>query len=226
MTAPRLRPARFCPYDRAVANDDSPAPGALPTATAVAGADDVGPPADPHAPVEEPAAARALRQVDEAIGAGERLVISVIFLFLICIGVYRTWADVVWNERPLWAVEGIRVSVFAIAMLGAAFATHHKRNFNLDLLSKLFAPRGKAVLRVALNLVGVGAAALLCYGGWLVKKTISMEKEYDLVPKWVIGWFIPIAAGLIIVHLLLHVAIELTYLARGKAAPEPEQAVA
>ncbi len=198
-----------------MANEPAPPPGDLPTATAVAG---VGAPA-------EPTAAQTLRMIDEAIGLGERVVIVAIFALLVMVGFYRTFADLMWNERPLWAIEGIRIAVFAIAMLGAAFATHLKRNFSLDLLSKLFGPRGRAALRVALNLIAIAAAALLFYGGWLVKKTLAREHDYELVPKWIIGWFIPIAAGLIIVHLVLHTAIELIYLARGDAAPEPEQAV-
>lgn len=181
-------------------------------------------PPDPAASPEPPLA-RTLRRLDEGVGEGERVLIAMLFASLVAVGFYRTFVDLVWNERPLWAVEGIRVSVFAIAMMGAAFATHHKRNFSLDLLSKMFAPRGRAVLRVVLNLVAIAAALLLFYGGWLVKKTISVEKDYELVPKWIIGWFIPIAAALIIVHLLLHTVIELAYLARGGTAPEPEQAV-
>lgn len=173
----------------------------------------------------EPGPARTVRIIDEAIGNVERVIIAAIFAFLVAVGLYRTFADIVWNERPLWAVEGIRLSVFAIAMLGAAFATHHKRNFNLDLVGKALAPRGRAVLRVILNLIAIGAALLLFYGGWLVKETISKEKDYELIPKPVLGWFIPIAAALIIVHLLLHIIIELIYLASGKTAPEPEMAV-
>ncbi len=173
----------------------------------------------------EPPAAHVVRLIDDGIGLGERVLIVTIFVFLVAVGFYRTFADLMWNERPLWAIEGIRVAVFAIAMVGAAFATHLKRNFNLDLLSKLFGPRGRAALRVALNLIAILAAALLCYGGWLVKKTLAREHDYELVPKWIIGWFIPIAASLIILHLVLHTIIELVYLARGEAAPEPEQAV-
>ncbi|MBK9032442.1 MAG: TRAP transporter small permease [Myxococcales bacterium] len=197
------------------AGTSAPRPATLPPATAVAGVAHEG----------EPPLARKLRMVDEGVGSGERVVIALLFAFLVAIGFYRTFADLIWNKRPLWAVEGIRVSVFAIAMLGAAFATHHKRNFSLDLVSRAFAPRGRAVLRVLLNLVALTAATLLLYGGWLVKKAISAEKHYELVPKWVIGWFIPIAAALIIVHLVLHTVIELAYLGRGQTAPEPEQAV-
>jgi TRAP-type C4-dicarboxylate transport system permease small subunit len=181
--------------------------------------------ADAEGPKDEPALARAIRRIDESIGEGERLIMTMTFAFLIAVGFYRTLADLAWNQRPLWAVEGIRVAVFAIAMMGAAFATHHKRNFNLDLLSKLFGPKGRAYLRVVLNLVAIAAATLLFYGGWLVKKIISVEKDYELVPKWVIGWFIPIAASLIIVHLILHSVIELVYLSNGKIAPEPEMVV-
>jgi TRAP-type C4-dicarboxylate transport system permease small subunit len=174
---------------------------------------------------DRPPLARRLQQVDEALGEGERVVLALLFLVLLYFGVYRALANIFWNQRPLWAVEGIRVSVFALAMMGAAFATHHKRNFALDILSRLFAVRGRAILRVVLNAATVLAAALLFYGGWLVKEVISREHDYELVPKWVIGWFIPVAAALILVHCLLHTIIELAYLARGETAPEPEQVV-
>ncbi len=173
----------------------------------------------------EPPLARMARQLDEGLGQGERVTLAVLFVLLVGFGVYRTIADIAWNERPLWAVEGIRVSVFALAMVGAAFATHQKRNFSLDLLSRVFAVRGRAILRVVLNLSTIFAAALLFYGGWLVKEVISREKDYELVPKWMIGWFIPIAAALIIIHCLLHIVVEVGYLAAGRTAPEAEQAV-
>ena len=173
----------------------------------------------------EPPLARVARQLDEGLGLVERVLLAVLFVALVAFGVYRTIADIAWNERPLWAVEGIRVSVFALAMVGAAFATHHKRNFALDLLSRVFAVRGRALLRVVLNLATIFAAALLFYGGWLVKEVISREKDYELVPKWMIGWLIPIAAALIIVHCLLHIVVEVGFLAAGRTAPEAEQAV-
>jgi TRAP-type C4-dicarboxylate transport system permease small subunit len=174
---------------------------------------------------DPPPLARALQRYDAALGEGERVLLVLLFVTLVGFGVYRAVADIGWNLRPLWAVEGIRVSVFALAMMGAAFATHHKRNFALDVMSRLFSVRGRAILRTILNLVTVFAASLLFYGGWLVKEVISREKEYELVPKWVIGWFIPVGAALILVHCLLHTIIEVAYLARGRTAPEPEQAV-
>jgi hypothetical protein len=45
------------------------------------------------------------------------------------------------------------------------------------------------------------------------------------VPKWIIGWFIPVAAALVVIHCLLHMVIETAYLSAGKTAPESEQAV-
>lgn len=181
--------------------------------------------APPGPPADEPNLARAARRFDESLGEGERLLLAALFICLVALGFYRTIASVAYNLQPLWAVEGIRIAVFALAMIGAAYATHHKRNFSLDLLSKVFEARGRAVLRLVLNVATVLAAALLFYGGWLVKEVISKEKDYELVPKSVIGWFIPIAAALMIIHCLLHSVIEASYLAAGKAAPESEQAV-
>lgn len=179
-----------------------------------------------HRGAHEPRAAYVVRVADEYMGQAERVSIATLFLALVLIGFYRTFVDLMWNERPLWAIEGIRVAVFAIAMLGAAFATHHRRNFSLDLLSRYLQPRGRAILRVVLLLATLLAAALLFYGGREVQETLSRETTYELVPKWIIGWFIPLASVLIILHTVMHLVIELAYLAVGRTAPEPEQVVA
>jgi len=178
---------------------------------------------DPDPP---PPFARRVLRMDGALGQGERVLIAVVFLVLVGTGFYRTMVDILWNERPPWSIELIKVCVFAIAMLGTAFATQLNRNFSLDLLSRYLSARGRAYLRIVVNLTTALAAALLYYGGELVREGLKKAHEsHELVPMWVIGWFMPAAAVLVLIHSVNHTLIEVSYLSAGKVAPDPEQAV-
>lgn len=184
------------------------------------------PAAPPAAADPPPPLAATVNRLDQALGLGERVLIAMVFVVLVAVGFYRTFVDMVWQERPLWSIELIKVCVFAIAMLGAAFATHLNRNFSLDLISRYLGPRGKAALRIILNLSTVLAAALLYHGGELVRESLKKGHEsYELVPMWFVGWFMPVAGVLILVHSVLHTVIEIAYLSAGRVAPEPDQAV-
>lgn len=173
-----------------------------------------------------PRLAARVHWFDDSLGMGERVLISIMFATLVGVGAYRTFVDIMWNERPLWSIELIKVCVFAIAMLGAAFATHLNRNFSLDLVSHFMGRKGKAILRIVVNLTTIGAAALLYYGGEMVRESLKKAHEsHEIVPMWVIGWFMPIAGILIMIHSINHTIIEIAYLADGRTAPEPDQAV-
>jgi TRAP-type C4-dicarboxylate transport system permease small subunit len=173
-----------------------------------------------------PPLARNVLRFDEALGQGERILIAFVFAGLVFVGFYRTMVDILFKERPLWSIELIKVFVFAIAMLGTAFATQLNRNFSLDLISRYLAPRGRAYLRILVNVTTAGAAFLLYYGGELVRESLKKAHEsHEVVPMWVIGWFMPVAAVLVLIHSVNHTVIEISYLTAGRVAPEPEQAV-
>jgi len=178
-----------------------------------------------HPPAEHSALSGAVTRFDEALGQGERVLLTTIFAILVLTGVYRTFAEMVLKERPLWSIEVVRLSAFAIGMFGAAYASQSQRNFGLDLVSALFSKRVKAFVRVLTNLATLFAAGLLYYGGRLVQHALTKEKQhYELVPTWVTGWFIPAAAALIALHVVCHLIVEIDFLRRGKTAPEPEVA--
>jgi TRAP-type C4-dicarboxylate transport system permease small subunit len=175
---------------------------------------------------EPPPLARRVKQIDDALGQGERVLIALVFATLVGVGFYRTGVDILFKERPLWSIELIKVCVFAIAMLGAAYATHLHRNFSLDLVSRYLGLRGRAYLRIFVHATTVFAGLLLYHGGELVRESLKKGHEsYEVVPMWVIGWFVPLAAVFILIHSINHIVVEVAYLADGREAPEPDQAV-
>lgn len=220
MRSTRAGPHKFQSLFRCAA---AQGPGAFPYDPHVA---DPSAPEPKHDPDPPPPLAKQVYRFDGALGQGERVLIALVFLVLVGTGFYRTMVDILWNERPPWAIELIKVCVFAIAMIGTAFATQLNRNFSLDLLSRYLSARGRAYLRIVVNLTTALAAALLYYGGELVREGLKKAHEaHELIPMWVIGWFMPLAAVLVLIHSINHTLIEVSYLAAGKIAPEPEQAV-
>jgi TRAP-type C4-dicarboxylate transport system permease small subunit len=178
-----------------------------------------------HKPPEHSRLSEMVSRFDESLGQGERVLLAVVFAILVLVGLYRTLVEMAFNERPLWSVEVVRISAFAIGMFGAAYAAQSQRNFGLDLVSALFSAKVKAVVRVFTNLATLFAAGLLFYGGRLVQAALTKEKQhYEVIPTWVTGWFIPAAAALIALHVVCHLIIEIDFLRRGKTAPEPEMA--
>jgi TRAP-type C4-dicarboxylate transport system permease small subunit len=65
-------------------------------------------------------------------------------------------------------------------------------------------------------------AAVTIWGGWKIYESVAGE-THGLIPIRIPALFIPVGFVLIGLHLVLHTAIELDYLRRGKTAPEPEQ---
>lgn len=177
-----------------------------------------------HEP-EHSSLSRVISKFDESLGQGERTLLAIVFAILVLVGLYRTAAEMLFNDRPPWSIEIVRISAFAIGMFGAAYAAQSQRNFGLDLVSALFSAKVKAYVRVLTNLATLFASGLLYYGGTLVQDALKKEKaHYEVIPTWVTGWFIPAAAVLIGIHVICHLIIEIDFLRRGKLAPEPEVA--
>ena len=121
----------------------------------------------------------------------------------------------------------IRYSVFLSAMVGGAFATHHRRLLSMDLVSRLVSARTRAWLRVALNAFAITMASLFFYYGLLIREQVMGERHLShWIPPQLAASAIALGAGLIVIHLVAQTIIDLDYLVRGKTPPEPEQGVA
>jgi TRAP-type C4-dicarboxylate transport system permease small subunit len=153
------------------------------------------------------------------LGAGEQAV-----LFALLAAVVLTAASAALSDRVLgirlgrWWFDIVRGGTFSVAMIGAVFASHQQRHLSMDLVSRRLPPRGRLVLRVILALFTVFVAALLVRSGLPARHRWRGDGEH-LVSTRTIVMFMPIGAGLIIVHTVLHMVIDIDYLARGKTPP-------
>ena len=186
--------------------------------------------ADPEPPVLHAGGAPAfpddgpvsgwLRKADHALGVAEQAV-----LFVLLGAVVLTAAAAALSDRLLgirlgrWWFDIVRGGTFSVAMIGAVFASHQQRHLSMDLVSRRLPPRGRLVLRVILALFTVSVAALLVRSGLHQLDTVGEEGGEHLISTHTIVTFMPIGAVLIIIHTLLHMVIDLDYLARKKTPP-------
>jgi TRAP-type C4-dicarboxylate transport system permease small subunit len=186
--------------------------------------------ADPSGPGEardrfadDSALCGALRRFDGMIGRAEQALLFALLAVVVITAVLSFVWDVALHTGLPHNELIIRYAVFASGMIGGAYAAHHQRLLSMDLLSKQLGPRGRAVLRVILAVVGIVAAVLLVWGGFLVYGITAGEASTDILPRSAAAVFVPIGAALIAVHLVVQSIIDLDYLRRGKLPPEPEQ---
>lgn len=182
--------------------------------------DALGGPGGQHFPDDGPAA-RWLRGVDRALGTAEQAV-----LFVLLGTVVVTAAAAALSDRVLhislgrWWFDIVRGGTFSVAMIGAVFASHQQRHLAMDLVSRRLPPRGRLFLRVVLALLTMFVATLLVRSGLHQLDSVGGESGDHLISTHTIVTFLPVGATLIILHTLLHMVIDIDYLARGKTPPE------
>jgi len=164
-----------------------------------------------------------LRRVDKVLGIVEQAVLVSLLAAVVFIGVVHAIANKAWNADPFghFKDDAIRGGTFAMALLGAAFATHQGRHLAMDLVSRRMTPRARLFLKVFLALFTIAIVGLLIRAGF---HTIATEKEIpqkdNLITPVRIAYLIPIGGALVIIHTLLHMVIDLDYIARRKTPPE------
>lgn len=181
----------------------------------------------PYAPADrlrfpdDDALSRWMRIADWGLGLAEQGA-----LFIVLGIVVLTAAAAALSDRVLgiplgrWWFDIVRGGTFAVAMLGAVFATHQRRHLAMDLVSRRLPPRSRLALRIALALFTMFVVGLLRRSGLHQLDTLGEESSDHLVSTHMIVWLLPIGASLIIFHTWLHMVIDIDYLARGKTPPE------
>jgi TRAP-type C4-dicarboxylate transport system permease small subunit len=164
---------------------------------------------------------RWLRVADWGLGLVEQAA-----LFVVLAAVVLTAASAALSDRLLhvplgrWWFDIVRGGTFAIAMLGAVFATHQRRHLAMDLVSRRLPARSRLVLRIALAVFTMFVVGLLRRSGLHQLDHLGEESTDHVVSTRTIVWLLPIGASLIILHTWLHMVIDIDYLVRGKTPPE------
>jgi TRAP-type C4-dicarboxylate transport system permease small subunit len=170
---------------------------------------------------DQPGLVAALRTVDRMLARIEEAVLSICLFALITVGVYLALKRRFFPSPIYWADEIVRYSVFFLGLCGAALAAQADRLFNIDMFTRLLKPRAKLVMRVVTSGFTVYVCWLLFNASvFLRNRVLVSENEGEIIKSSTGGLALPIAMGLIAAHLLLHIAIDVYYLATGTLPAE------
>lgn len=176
--------------------------------------------ADPAKFPDDGPFAHRLREIDKYAGLAEQAVLFGLLATVIGIATLQAIATKAFGHSFLWSFEVVRAGTFAIALLGAAFASRYASHLSMDVVSRFLTARRRLVLKVVLALITIFAAGLLANAGNDIRAQVSHEAGNHTVPPGLVAAMIPIGAGLIIFHTFLHMLIDIDYIARGKVPPE------
>jgi TRAP-type C4-dicarboxylate transport system permease small subunit len=202
------------------------APAAAASARASLGATDPGGGGQAAAAFPDDGAIAAIvRKLDGYLGQAEQALLFALLASVVLVAAIAAIHDkVVDSHLGRWWHYVVRGGTFSIAMLGAVFATHQQRHLAMDLISRRISPRSRLVLGIVLKLFTIGVAVLLFRSGMHQRDAVGGSESLDLgfahINDQDIVTTMPIGAAMIILHSLLHLAIDVDYLARGKLLPE------
>ncbi len=174
---------------------------------------------EPRPPEPRPVA--VLRAIDRALARGEGIAVTIFLFVLIFVGVFGALKRNFAPPAPFWTDEIIRYSVFFIGLVGAALAAQSERLFNIDMFTRALSVRGKLVVRIVSGAFTIYVCWLFFTGSLVLRHILLDEKGEVLDPRWGV-LSLPVAAVLIALHMLVHIAIDGYYLSAGETPPEFE----
>lgn len=90
-------------------------------------------------------------------------IVLVIAIIMIAAVFYRHVLD----NSITWAEEGCKYLMVWLALLGAPIALRQASHINIDLLVKLFPPRGRQAFYLFIHLIIIATMGLLLWQGWI-----------------------------------------------------------
>jgi TRAP-type C4-dicarboxylate transport system permease small subunit len=163
--------------------------------------------------------AGGLRKVDHLAGLVEQILLFSMLGIIVLVGTFQALATKLFGTSFVWSFDVVRGCTFAIAMIGAAFASHHASHLSMDIVSRWMSPRSRLAAQVVLGLFAIFAAFLLLQSGLHLRTQVASEGGSHTIPPHLIAAMIPVGAGMMIFHTLLRVLIDADYLRRGKLPP-------
>ena len=130
-------------------------------------------------------------------------IVAVLAVILIAAVFYRYAL----NNAIAWSEEGSKYLMVWLTFLGAPIALRHAAHINIDLLVKLFPPRGRQAFYLGINLIIITTMGILLWKGWefaqLGARQVASSFNFSMVWMYVA---VPIGSaltGLVAIELAL-----------------------
>lgn len=177
--------------------------------------------------VEDPPIARVVRRADNLLGRIEQVALIVLGLFLIVVCLLWFFTENFAEQPLLHASADVRYTVYLMAMIGGAYAAHHRRLLSMDLFNRIVTGKTRAWLRIATTAFALLITAIFFW--YSLDLFLDTRKEATIehwMPASAAKGAMMIGAALIGWHLVAQLVIDLDYLVRGRTPPEPEMGAA
>ena len=174
-------------------------------------------------PHNEPSAVRSVRTINNAVGTAEQALLVLFMALLIGVAVLQVAANKFFDKGWPATFELIRNSVFFVAMTSAALCAQADKMIAMDFITRVVKPKTRAYLRVSTRVFTIVICIFLVIGGWIVREGVAAE-DYELMKPATVLLALPVGAGLIALHTLLYLIIDVIYISRGEPTPELENA--
>lgn len=161
-----------------------------------------------------------LRRIDNYLGLAEQAVLFAILVIVVLTASAHAILEKATHEGLWWSFDVIRGGTFSLAMIAAAYATQQQRHLAMDLISRKLSPRNRILLAAVLEAFTIAICVVLAQSGLHNVDATGTETGRHVLDASTIASFLPLGAALIAVHALLHLAIDIDYLVRGKLLPE------
>jgi TRAP-type C4-dicarboxylate transport system permease small subunit len=181
----------------------------------------------PNQFADDPPLSRLLRRGDKYLGLAEQVALIVlgVFLIFVCLAWLVTEHAA---DKPLEnASADVRYTVYLMAMIGGAYAAHHRRLLSMDLINRMVHGRNRAGLRIVTTTFALSMTAIFFW--YCLDLYLDTRHERSIehwMPAFAAKGAMAIGAALLCVHLLIQLVIDIDYLAHGKVPPEPEMGAA
>jgi len=176
---------------------------------------------------DDPTLSRLVRRVDGWLGLAEQVALIVLGLFLIVVCAAWFFTENFFTKPLENASADVRYTVYLMAMIGGAYAAHHRRLLSMDLLNRILQGRARAILRIVTTTFALVITAVFFY--YCLDLYFDTRDEHTIehwMPAFAAKAAMAIGSALIGVHLLVQLVIDVDYLVHGKVPPEPEMGAA
>tara|TARA_B100000315_G_scaffold260409_1_gene321531 strand:- start:2624 stop:3145 length:522 start_codon:yes stop_codon:yes gene_type:complete len=165
---------------------------------------------------------RALAAADRTLAKVEEIALFILLMSMLLLAVSQVIQRNITDSAPMWVDIMLRHMTFAIGLLGASLATHADKQIHIDIVPRLLPERPRLVTRLFVGLATMGFCLVMLRAGW---ETHLMEREFS--QPLFLGFtsadsllVIPIAFGLISVHLALRWFFDLGILFIHRQPPD------
>ena len=112
------------------------------------------------------AAAASLERLNDHLLAVCKYLIIAIVAVLAAILITSVFYRYVLNDAFAWSEEGSKYLMVWLTFLGAPIALRQAAHINIDLLVKLFPPRGRQAFYLVIHLIIIATMGILLWKGW------------------------------------------------------------